>query len=106
MREDGLRNGYGKGYFHYLLHLWAGSESAKVYRYLKALRHCEYYSNRKTIISRFLFAFYRLKITNLGSRYHIQIPLNKTGYGLRVIHLSGGGGRFFEYKAVWQLLLF
>ena len=79
LREDGLRNGYEKGHLHYLTHLLAGSESAKVYHYLKTLRHCEYYSNRKTVISKLLFVFYWFRITQLGSRYHIQIPLNKTG---------------------------
>ena len=28
----------------------------------------------------------------MGTKYGLQIPLNCCGYGLRIMHLSGGGG--------------
>lgn len=90
--EDGKRNGFGKNYFNYLVHLLAGSENARSYRYLRTLRRCEYHVNQKSVWHKFPLAFYKLKRAILGSRYHIQIPLNKCGYGLRIMHLSGGGG--------------
>ena len=90
--EDGKRNGFGKNYFNYLVHLLAGSENARSYRYLRTLRHCEYHVNQKSFLHKLPLTYYKLKRAVLGSRYHIQIPLNKCGYGLRILHLSGGGG--------------
>ena len=92
LKEDGKRNGFDKGYMHYAIHLLIGSENARSYRYLRALRRCEYQSQKKSPFCRLVCAWYKLKLAVLGSRYHIQIPLNKSGYGLRIMHLSGGGG--------------
>ena len=38
-----------------------------------------------------LARLYSLKLQILGSKYHIFIPINKCGYGLRIIHLTSGG---------------
>lgn len=92
LREDGKRNGFGKGYFHYLLYLLGGTEEAKVYRYLRALRHCEYHCNNRGWWHKMLYFFYKVKMYRLGGKYFIRIHLNATGYGLRIMHLSGGGG--------------
>lgn len=90
--EDAKRNGFEKGYWYYLLRLLCRSENAFAYRYLKVLRHCEFHSNKQSLIHRIAYYYYCLIKSRLGSKYHIQIPLNKTGYGLRIMHLSGGGG--------------
>lgn len=100
MHEDGSCNGFKKGYFIYSLRLLAGSENARAYRYLRALRHCEYHANQSSSLHKIPLLFYRIKRSILGSRYHIQIPLNKTGYGLRIMHISGGGGVYLNVNKV------
>lgn len=92
LQEDSKRNGFRKGYFNYLMHLWIGSESAYSYRYLRVLRHCEYHINNKGAMHRLLYYYYRIRLERLGGKYLIKISPNIAGYGLRLIHLSGGGG--------------
>lgn len=96
LQEDAKCNGFGKGELHYLICLLANRENALAYQYLKSLRRCEYHYNQNTLPHKLAFYFYKFKRTRLGGKYSIQIPLNKTGYGLRILHLSGGGGHFVE----------
>ena len=49
IQEDAKRNGYYKRYFAYIVGLLIGNENAYVFKYLKLLRHVEYYYNNKTI---------------------------------------------------------
>ncbi len=92
LQEDGKRNGFDKGYLHYFILLLARNEHALAFRYLKTMRYCEYHRNNNNIWHKLCYCYYKFKKLRLGSMYHIHIPLNKTGYGLRIIHLSGGGG--------------
>ena len=92
LQEDGKRNGFGKGKLHYLFCLFCRRENALAYHYLKTLRYCEYHHNNNSVLHKLAYFYYKFKRTRLGSKYNIQIPLNKTGYGLRILHLSGGGG--------------
>ena len=103
MQEDAKRNGFRcgfKGFLHYVIHFLIGSENARSYRYLRALRHCEYYCQKRSFIGRIPLLFYKIKRAALGRRYHIQIPLNKCGYGLRIMHLSDGGGILLNVNKV------
>lgn len=90
--EDGKRNGYPSTGLRYFIHRIIGFENAKSYAYLRALRHCEYHAGKKSPHHRLAYFYWKVRLITLGSRYHIQIPLNKCGYGLRIMHLSGGGG--------------
>ena len=47
MREDARRNGI-TNFANYLFHLYVGSEHARVYKYLRCLRKCEYHYNKIT----------------------------------------------------------
>ena len=100
LREDAKRNGFERGYWYYLLRLFCRSENAIAYSYLRALRHCEYHINKKSPIHRLAYYYYWLIRSRLGGKYHIQIPLNRTGYGLRIMHLSGGGGTLLNVEKV------
>lgn len=75
----------------YVGRLFAGSESAHVFRYIKCLRHCEFHANNSDIIHRVLYAVYKLKLHRLGFKYSIRIPINVCDYGLSITHLAGGG---------------
>jgi len=92
LQEDGKRNGINKGFFHYLILLLVRNENALAFRYIKTMRFCEYHHNNNNVGHKLAYAYYRFKKSRLGAKYHIWIPLNKTGYGLRIMHLSGGGG--------------
>jgi len=92
LQEDRKRNGCDVNSVKYYFLLLAKHETALAYRYLQALRKAEYHTNNTGILHSFGALYYRYKLSRLGSKYHIKIPLNKTGYGLRIMHLSGGGG--------------
>ena len=92
IQEDAKRNGYYKRYFAYIVGLLIGNENAYVFKYLKLLRHVEYYYNNKTIFHKFFYFYYKIRQTRLGFKLHISIHPNECGYGLRIMHLSGGGG--------------
>lgn len=69
----------------------AGLENAMAYRYLRALRKCEYARNNSNSISGRIRYLYRKTILyRLGAKYGLRIGLNQTGYGLRIVHLAGG----------------
>lgn len=63
------------------------------------MRHCEYHlNNANSLYHKILYRFYKLKLTQLGFKYGIQIRPNTCGYGLRIVHLSGGGGILLNIK--------
>lgn len=92
INEDAKRNGYNRGKIHYWLSLLYGKENAYAFKYLLLLRHCEYHTNNKGIIHKILSAYYQMRVNRLGMKLHLSIPINKCGYGLRILHMSGGGG--------------
>lgn len=82
-----------------------GDERACAYRYLRCLRYCEFfYNNRDNLFCRLLYVVFGFRLLRMGRKYSIKIPLNVCGYGLRIMHLSGGGGNFVECTKDWQLL--
>lgn len=90
IKEDAKRNGCNVNCLKFYLMLLAKSENALAYRYLKILRLAEFHSNQTGIWHKLMAIYYRFRKRRIGSKYHIHIPLNKTGYGLRIMHLSGG----------------
>lgn len=95
IKEDAKRNGCDVPFFKYWAMLFLRQENALAFRYIKTLRKCEYESSQDGLLHRIITIYLKLKLIRLGSKYHIRIPLNKTGYGLRIMHLSGGGGGYF-----------
>ena len=90
LKEDAKRNGINNQ-LKYYLKLLCGRENACAYRYIKCMRYCEYHLNNiSNPLHKILYYFYRVKLSRLGLRYNIQIAPNTCGYGLRLMHLSGG----------------
>lgn len=79
------------GYYTGLL---LGHENAAAYRYIKCMRHLEYHLNNSEncIFHRILYLYYKFKFSRMGLKYNLNIRPNSCGYGLRIAHLSGGGG--------------
>lgn len=94
LEEDRKRNLAPRSRWRYLLQVMAGSDHVCVFRYLKCLRHCEYHLNNSEvgIFHYTLYLWYRFRLTRLGMKYSLSIRPNVCGYGLRIMHLSGGGG--------------
>lgn len=92
LKEDAKRNGI-KSKFRYYLQLFYGSENAHVIKYLRVLRQLEYCTNTNNWIFHGILRYYFLiRHRRMSFKYHISIPVNCVGYGLRIIHISGGGG--------------
>lgn len=89
LQEDAKRNGVNTNPLIFFVLLLAGREKYHVYKYLKCLRKCEYHCNNQHKIR---YAYYLLKLSRLGLRYNLRIPINVCGYGLRICHIAGGGG--------------
>ena len=100
IQEDSKRNGYNRGRFYYWLSLIYGKENAYAFKYLKLLRHCEYHTNNKGFVHRLLSLYYQMRVNRLGMRLNLSIPINKCGYGLRLLHISGGGGILLNVNKV------
>lgn len=93
LQEDAKRNNVTGGLLNYWVHLFAGSDHACIFRYIKCLRHCEYHLNNSNhLVHKCMYWYYKFKLTRLGLKYNISIGLNVCDYGLRIMHLSGGGG--------------
>lgn len=92
IQEDRKRNDQDRGKLHYWYNLLKGSEQAHAFRYLKALRHQEYHLNNKGMFHKIAALYYGIKKGRMGLRYSIELQPNTCGYGLRIMHLSSGGG--------------
>ena len=98
LREDAKRNDI-RNQYEYILRLLVGSENACAFRYIKCMRKCEYHLNTSSnILHKVLYYFYKVRLISLGRKYNISINLNSCGYGLRILHLSGGGGVLLNIK--------
>lgn len=101
LQEDAKRNNVSTKKLNYWLHLFAGSDHACVFRYIKCLRHCEFHKNNSDkVIHKCLYGWYKFRLTRLGLKYNLSIGVNVCDYGLRIMHLSGGGGARIGAKKV------
>ena len=97
--EDRKRNSIPTVWGGYFLRLLAGRENAKAFRYLKCLRKCEYHlNNSRNWLHKLMYYYYSFRLSKIGSKYHISILPNTIGYGVRILHLSGGGGILLNIK--------
>lgn len=99
INEDAKRNGIFS-LKSYVIGILLGKEQAHAYRYLRVLRHCEYHKNNKGLLHKIRYVFFLIIYGRLGFRYHILIPLNVCGKGVRLLHISGGGGILLNAKKI------
>ena len=69
----------------YIIH---GNEQCHAFRYVRWLRYTEFFLNTH---HRILYHLCRWRLSRLGLRYFIRIPLDTCGKGLNIIHIAGGG---------------
>lgn len=94
IEEDRKRNHIPPTWWGYYGQLIARVDQACIFRYFKCLRKYEYYTNNKhkNIIYHTMFFWYKFKWSRLGQKYNLRFNPNTIGYGVRVMHLCGGGG--------------
>lgn len=80
-----------------LLYTIHGNEQCHSYRYVKRLRYTEYYLNTGHKI---FYLLSRWRLSRLGLKYFVRVPLNVTGKGLNIIHLAGGGGCYLNADSI------
>jgi serine O-acetyltransferase len=86
LKEEMHRAGF-ESISKYYLSIWLGKEQAHTLRYLRNLRHYEYYHNTN---HKFLEIFFHIKHLRMSIRYGIHIGLNMVGYGFWMPHFAGG----------------
>lgn len=64
------------------------AEGVYIFRFLKALRKCEYYENTGGIFHRFLYYVYLRKKNILGAKYGLYAWPNSIGSGVYISHLG------------------
>lgn len=99
IKEDSTRNGI-TSYSSYLKGLIMHRDNAIVVNYLRCLRHCEYHCNKTSLLHKVAYCYYAFRMNRIGAKNHISIPINKTGYGLRIMHIAGGGGILLNVNKV------
>lgn len=90
--EDRKVNRHKSGFVSSIKASLYKSESYVICKYLLELRKCEYLLNRQGVLNRLLYKYHAIRKSRIGTEYKIQIPEGISGYGLRICHLSGGGG--------------
>ena len=100
LEEDRKRNGI-TDIVNYYIGLFCKTDNACAFRYIKCMRKAEYHINNSNhLYHKILSYLYRMQLSRLGMLYNIRIRPNTCGYGLRILHISGGGGVLLNVERV------
>lgn len=93
LQEDAKRNGIGSNYIIFLIRYICGSEQAHIYNWIRHYRKWEFHANNSSnIFHKVISKYQEIKTKKIGLKLGISAHINSIGYGLRIIHISGGGG--------------
>lgn len=93
LEEDRKRNGISKNRITYWIKYLCGSENAHIFHWIRHYRKWEYHSNQYGFFSKKILGLYHeIKTKRIGLKLGISASINRVGYGLRIMHLAGGGG--------------
>ena len=96
LREDAKRNGMAEEcLFKQFLRRVCGSEIAHINLWLRMFRKWEYHANND---HRLRAKYYEIRTKRIGFRLGISGRINTVGYGLRIMHIGGGGGVRLGFK--------
>lgn len=70
----------------HLINLFEQPLSYRIWKWQKRLRICEYWQNRKGIISHLIFRYHKRKLFSTGNKLHIEIYPGCFGKGLKIYH--------------------
>lgn len=100
LREDAKRNGIGNNWINYHLRKLCGSEEAHIYDWICHFRKWEYHANNEGLFHKTLARYHEIRTKRIGLRLGIRAKINTIGYGLRIMHVAGGGGCFLNAKKI------
>ena len=79
-----------------------GDENYKVVKFLKVLRHLEFYTNKhKSPLEYCLYIYYTLIYRRMRLKYGLWIEVNKVGPGLYIPHYRGG---YMPIVSLWGII--
>lgn len=58
----------------------------RIWKLVKNLRICEYYSNKKTFYGKFMFYFWNRKVNLLGEKLNIEVYRYNFNKGIKIYH--------------------
>lgn len=90
LQEDAKCNGIRKGYLKSFISRCCGSEKAWIYHWLFHFRKWEYHANNIGFFHRFFSVYHRIRVQRIGLKLGIWAQINTIGYGLRIMHVTGG----------------
>lgn len=91
LKQDAKANCMDCSWLKYVASLIYGLESAHAFRYIKAMRYYEYHTNNTGFYHQWMALIYKVKVSRLGMNYNLHITPNTCGYGLKILHIFGGG---------------
>lgn len=97
LQEDKKRMGIKDNILIFFVKLICGSEMCRSYNWIKVYRKWEYHHNVKHSIRS---KFYEILTKRIGLKLGIYADINTIGYGLRIIHFTGGGGARIKCKSM------
>lgn len=100
LREDARRNDMNCSWLKYQVKRFCGSESANVIHWMRHFRKWEYHANNSGLSHRLLGKYHEIRTKRIGLKLGIRAQINCVGYGLRIMHLSGGGGVFLNASRI------
>lgn len=100
LQEDAKSNGIGNNIIKYYIRRICGSEKAHVYQWIYHFRKWEYHANNSGRFHKFLEIYHEIKTKRIGLSLGIRAKINTVGYGLRIMHVAGGGGCFLNAKKI------
>ncbi len=92
LQEDAKRNSMTCSWFKYRIKMFCGSESANVIHWMRHYRYWEYHNNNIGVYHKILSLYHEIRTKQIGLELGIHAEINCIGYGLRIIHIKGGGG--------------
>lgn len=96
IKEDMKCNKISRSFWRRIVWLWIiKADNYRVAHFLLNLRYLEYFKNcRHDLLGRFFYIMLLVIHYRMEAKYNIHLSPNVAGYGLRIVHIAGGGGVF------------
>ena len=98
IQEDMKRNNISRSIIRrFIMGRIINADNYRVARFLYILRHLEYYKNCKhSLTGKFIYYVLLIIHYRQEAKFNIHLSPNVAGYGLRIMHIAGGGGCFLS----------
>lgn len=102
IEEDMKCNKISRSFWRRIVWRWIiKADNYRVAYFLIVLRYLEYFKNcRQYILGKFFYIILLVIHYRMEARYNIHLSPNVAGYGLRIMHIAGGGGCFLSCEKI------